>query len=274
MEQILIKTQEERLNLLKEVLAYLGTDIDHFTDEGISPNEINEVCHNLFKGKYIADKSFKHVGLYDDAKKIVVERFGSGRAYMHTPQAIKRKHERSKKTNLERYGVDNISKLESRRESLRGNKGYFTGNHTNKIDYQKKLKLNDYIKGKRCLPRDAAIFYNYEKLVWELTMQNAHLLGEPSYCYYTGLKLQKSNSSNYNEPTVATIDHKHSILRSFLDGVKPEDVANVNNLCWCAKHFNSLKGTKTESEIKLLGMDMRYKEIYVLQGGEFNYENY
>lgn len=38
-------------------------------------------------------------------------------------------------------------------------------------------------------------------------------------------------------------------------------------------HFNTIKGTRTEDEVKMSGLDTRYKEIFN-KDGEFNYENY
>lgn len=38
-------------------------------------------------------------------------------------------------------------------------------------------------------------------------------------------------------------------------------------------HFNTIKGARTEDEVKMSGLDTRYKEIFN-KDGEFNYENY
>lgn len=84
--------------------------------------------------------------------------------------------------------------------------------------------------------------------------------------YNSDVTIFKSTKDNYNEPTTATIDHKYSVVRGFLDKTSPEYIARPENLAWVSRHFNNIKGARTEDEVKMSGLDTRYKEIFNKDG--------
>lgn len=247
---------------LSEILKRLGTTLEEFDKLGISINEIEQVGGELY-----GPISFRNM-----LTKIISSKYGSVKAYSKTPQFIKRRADKSRQACLERFGVDNPSKLESNRKKLRNNHGCFSGKKSSQTA-QEKIKKSEYIKGKRVLPEDAAAFELYRNKVWELTKLNVEKVKWTGKCYYSDVTIFKSTKDNYNEPTTATIDHKYSVVRGFLDKTPPEYIARPENLAWVSRHFNTIKGTRTEDEVKMSGLDTRYKEIFN-KDGEFNYENY
>ncbi len=102
---------------LGEILKGLGTTIEEFDKLGISINEIEQMGGELY-----GPICFRTM-----LTKIISSKYGSVKAYSKTPQFIKRRADKSRQACLERFGVDNPSKLESNRKKLRNNHGCFSG---------------------------------------------------------------------------------------------------------------------------------------------------
>ena len=75
-------------------------------------------------------------------------------------------------------------------------------------------------------------------------------------CFYTGQKLvtneefSKMNPglSHARNPMRPTIDHKISLIRGFKDGISPEVLGGIDNLCICSQRVNSQKNYRTMIE--------------------------
>lgn len=195
----------------------------------------------------------------------IIEKFGSTKAYQNSPQFIKRKTEKIENTNFERYGWKNPGQSEEHKMLMR--KGPKCKNPFS----SKEFRYSEYIKGKSPLPDDIADFKEYRKKVDKLTAEVRESVEWTGKCYYTGIDIYRYDGGkfiNRNDYNLATIDHKISVLGGYLRGISPEIIASKDNLCWCSKHFNSLKGYKCEDECRLSGMIERYKEVWELMKNE------
>jgi len=119
----------------------------------------------------------------------------------------------------------------------------------------------EFIKGNRILPEMKEDFFRYKKKVERLTKKNKKLLGAPKFCYYSNLPITNDKSFNYNMFNYATIDHKISIIRGFLNNIPPEKIGSLKNIVWCARFINSIKREKTEKEFLSSDEFFRFKLI-------------
>jgi len=153
-----------------------------------------------------------------------------------------------RKTCLEKYGVDNTSRLLTIRKKL-SNKFKYTINKIRKtneeLGYWIPLELKSELD-------------KYYFIIRKITKNNIEYLfnnwnGE---CYYSKEKLvineeyKKNNprkSVNTN-PLQPSIDHKKSILWGFKNNILPEVIGSLENLCICSKSINPKKGYMNEDE--------------------------
>ena len=54
----------------------------------------------------------------------------------------------------------------------------------------------------------------------------------------------------YNDSKYPSLDHKVSILYGFENGIPPEEISDLKNLCITKRSLNSSKGFKTEELYK------------------------
>lgn len=175
--------------------------------------------------------------------------------YIHSHEVHHATYKRSSDTLYRRYGYRNYGQSDTHKKNMRIINGQ-TKNPFCSIDF----KYREYIRGKSVLPEDKTKYLFYVKKVWNLTNININKIEYTGKCYYTEIPIYKNiNPNSYNH---ASIDHKESILSCFLKGLPEEYCANPNNLCWTSKYFNSIKGSKTESEIRLFGFIERFLEIW------------
>lgn len=170
----------------------------------------------------------------------------------------KRSIKKSKERCLERYGVDNISKLEShrRKKSERNSQNYNNAGHS------EKQKWVLYVMGIQVHPNKQEVYNTYRDRVGRLTRGTKKKLSIPERCYYTNIPFELDR---YNNDWYPSIDHKVSVLFGFLNDYSPKEIANENNLCYCARLTNSIKKQLTEKEFLLSGMVPKIREYYESQ---------
>jgi Zn finger protein HypA/HybF involved in hydrogenase expression len=176
------------------------------------------------------------------------------------------KSEKIKKTNLEKYNVDNISKLDTVKQ-LKINTTYknYGVNYTFQSEINKNKRIDtlfnkygvyhnsqlDSYKEKRL--KDT-FEYNleyrkYRNHVRRITRLNKKVLFENwnGYDYYDNEyikdNLNKFNSKNRLYPS---IDHKNSIIYGFINNISPEILGSLDNLCITKRCINSSKNKKIE----------------------------
>jgi hypothetical protein len=247
--ELFLKTENLTLKNICEDIGYPVSElsrilIDYFKKIKIK-NNINE---NLKFDTY----HFTRKKIYDYIEKndFLLEQYIQ-KSRIRTQQKLK-------KTCLEKYGVENVGQLESHKEKMRNNTG--KKGESNPFTY-KKFGYIEYIKGKRCMPKQLIEFKVYKNKVWKYTTENIKFIENKDKCYYTGIDLI-SNPNCYNEWNYATIDHKISILSGFFTKVSPEIIGGVKNLCWTSRFFNSsIKKEMTETELRLSGIIERFKLV-------------
>jgi hypothetical protein len=85
-------------------------------------------------------------------------------------------------------------------------------------------------------------FKKYKRNVWNITnkFKKDIMKNWNKKCFYTNVLLD-----NENRYLVPTIDHKISIKYGFKNSISPEIIGNIENLCICARWYNSFKHTRT-----------------------------
>ena len=154
-----------------------------------------------------------------------------------------RRNRKSSKTMKQKYGVENAGQLESHKERLRK-----SNNEKMNPFSTEEFALLEFIKGNRILKEQEKEYYLYRKEVNKITRKNIKKLDHPLKCYYTGIPITNNKEYHYNMLNYATIDHKIPIIAGFLKGISAKVIGGVDNLCWCAKFINSVKGNLTEKE--------------------------
>lgn len=134
-------------------------------------------------------------------------------------------------TVLKNYGVVNVGQL--------SNHGFKS---QNQIPYVK-LKINeDYMTYKK----------EVEHLTWKQfgKLKKLRLVSET--CYYTGIKFNDNllEKVNPNDPFKRTIDHKISVTEAFFRGWTAEKTASMDNLAFCLRIVNTIKGHQNENDFR------------------------
>jgi hypothetical protein len=177
--------------------------------------------------------------------------------HLHT----NRSKELSKKKCLEKYGVDNISKLETNREKMKEwNKQAYSNNGDLKIKYDWMM----YISDKSVNPMLKEQFELYKEKVLQITKKEKKKLDFNGKCYYTGVEIHDNINKLNNH--YLSIDHKISILHGFEKGLSYEFIGSSENLCYCSRICNSIKREMDEDEFKNSQCFRRLLEYESLQG--------
>jgi hypothetical protein len=190
--------------------------------------EQKNIVVNHYKTCYSVLETAKKTNIaYGQVRRILIEK---GIFESFTGENYKKANtKRIKKSTLEKYGVDNISKLNP--------SGWSTQNH---IPYEK--MLFDEELGK------------YRNRVSKLTRKNTKYIKDNTKCFYTRIEFtdNRTKDVNPNDPKKRSVDHRKSVIECFLDGLSPEECAHPSNLVFVLKYVNTIKGnTKEESFIPI-----------------------
>ncbi len=146
---------------------------------------------------------------------------------------------RSRQTCLNRYGVDNISKTEKERKRTSD------FNRRNSKTIKNHLNIVCFVLGTHVPKSKENEFKRYRDSVNNLTKRVKQDVVYDGTCYYTGIPLTENR---FNDLDYKTIDHKTSIISGFLMGITAEEIACVDNLCWCSRLANNAKREMNERE--------------------------
>ena len=250
--------QTEYLNNLAALMGYVS--IDEVFSAGYPISEIEKFSDKasiLTWGDNLPKKCWRF-NCREICNEQLTAKYGSPQIYFKSEKFVARKIKKMGDTMESLYGYRNQG------QSLEHRIAMSKGSNCKNPFASDKFKYNEYIRGKGVLPESKSDFEIYKTKVEELTNINRNLIEFTGRCYYTGQPIYKydgNKSVNRNDWNMATIDHKISVLAGYLKGLSPEIVADVSNLCWCSKYFNSFKGAKCEAEIRLSGMIERFNEV-------------
>jgi len=105
--------------------------------------------------------------------------------------------------------------------------------------------------------------------VIDLTKKNVRSIDKPKYCFYTGIKFaDEYGKVNPNDPCKRSIDHIKSIYECFLTGIAIEEAASIENIVFCLKICNTIKGN---AEIQYFKKNIaKYlREEFINEGYEY-----
>jgi len=189
------------------------------------------------------------------------------KTYIDNNSCIKSK-ENYIKTCLEKYNVDNVSKLnwvKNKRENTMlkkhevkyyvlskdfYNKSQITSMlnygtpHPMMSDEMKKIKIEYYLKmGFNVLTKDYDI---YKRKVYRLTRKIKNKLIDlwDGNDYYDNEYIKNNFDLPYHHKNYPTIDHKISIFEGFKNNIPAEKISDISNLCFTKRYINSQKYIK------------------------------
>jgi hypothetical protein len=138
------------------------------------------------------------------------------------------KQQKMKETMLERYGVENYGQLPQGGWAKRNNIPYKRSNISE--EYKEYRKVVDY----------------YTRKFHESQVRSNTL---PTHCFYTGIEFNDNilTEVNPNDPLKRTIDHRISVIESFINGTLPEHTAAPKNMIYCIRVINNLKSNTNEA---------------------------
>lgn len=132
-----------------------------------------------------------------------------------------------KKTNLERYGVENSFQSEESKVKIREKNNWLN---------------DDELEG----------FKKYNRIVRRLTLRNRkEMLENCGYDFYDNEYIKDNFNLDPNNPNYPCIDHKISVKNGYLDGISEEFLSSVDNLCFTKKFINSKKKTQNHTDFEL-----------------------
>lgn len=145
-------------------------------------------------------------------------------------------------TMKSRYGVTNPGQLD-------GN-GF---SESNKIPYTKLKITDEYNQFRRAV--DNLTFKIVEKL-----KKTNHI---PRNCFYTGIKFNDNVliKVNPNDPKKRTVDHKTPVTEAFFRGWTVEQTCDIDNLVFCLRVVNTMKGHLNEKEFRKLMLPLLIKRL-------------
>lgn len=89
------------------------------------------------------------------------------------------------------------------------------------------------------------------------------VLKEEDYCYYTGIKFADAEQQfvNPNDPRKRSLDHKIPLAICYINGMTMDEANHPDNLCWCLKVINNVRGTSDLESFKPVAEYYRKKFI-------------
>lgn len=89
------------------------------------------------------------------------------------------------------------------------------------------------------------------------------VLKEEDYCYYTGIKFADVEKQfvNPNDPRKRSLDHKIPLAICYIKGMTMDEANHPDNLCWCLKVINNIRGTSDLESFKPIAEYYRQKFI-------------
>ena len=268
------KTNEYKEKVKNTCLAKYGEDNYMKTEQGKESNK------NICIKKYGTNNHFQSSVIKEKSKKTCLEKYGV--EHISQSNEIKAK---VKKTNLEKYGSEcyNTSDVSKEKNKVLYGVEYYsqTDDFKNKWkytmkekygkefysqteDFKKQVKLTclknygvdspmknrDIVEKSlksRGLDFESDEYLIYRRKVNNLTKKNKKELFENwnGYDFYDNEYIKDNLVLSWNSGKYPTIDHKISAYDGFKNGIPPEEISKMENLCITKKSINSSKNRKS-----------------------------
>jgi hypothetical protein len=183
------------------------------------------------KGKKLSDEHKKNIGIA-----------GIGR---------KPSNETKEKIAISKMGDKNPAKRQDVKNKIR--------NTVNKLyqenpEYKEKISksLLKYFSENKNNLEELTAFQEYRRIVDNLTSRNKKKLFEnwSGYDYYDDEYIKDNFKLHFNNINYPSIDHKISVYVGFKEGINPENIGDINNLCITKRTLNSKKSIMGEMKFK------------------------
>lgn len=224
-----------------------------------SPKKVKNTCVE----KYGVNCYFQT----DISKNSIKEKYGCDNVFQN--EEIKKL---SKETKMIKYNNTNFNNIEKHRKTIMEKYGV---NNISKSTLIKQKKIDTCLKNwgvkypsqnKEILEKmifttlknrtyDLSDYKTYRYKVVQLTNKNKKKLLEDwdGIDYYDNeYILENFNNFKSTDREYPTIDHKISIIFSYLNNISIDNASSIENLCITKKYINSTKNRKNEKDFKFL----------------------
>jgi len=181
--------------------------------------------------------------------------------------------EMTSKTIMEKYGVNNASKLQFVKDKkVKTTLEHYGVENPFQSEIIKTKSIETLIEKygedwstitKKRLDYDIGLFKEYSLTVRRETYKQKKILKQNwnGYDVYDGEYIKDNFIYTPNNRLYPTVDHKISINYGFLNNIQPEEIANVNNLCYTKRYINGMKNKKIEEQFKKIFNQNEDKKI-------------
>lgn len=111
------------------------------------------------------------------------------------------------------------------------------------IDKLRKIRIERGLE----VPEDQlSNWKRYKRIVRKLTIRNKKVLFETwsGFDFYDNEFIRNNFNLKHTDKNYPTIDHKVSVLYGFKNGIEPEEISKLDNLCITKRILNIIKGSK------------------------------
>ena len=227
------KDYKEYLHEIKDV------NLNACSNKECSNQKIKAVCLK----KYGVENTFQAGFVKDKIKVTLTEKYG-----VEHPMFIKETKDKIKDTCVERYGVSSYTKtIEYQEKTKKTNLDKYGATHDSKTkEGQLKRKLTRISRGNQIPDKKLSEFFLYRKRIDNFTDNIRDIFIEKwdGIDFYDGEYIKDNFNLDSGNKLYPTIDHKVSVYYGFTNGLKIEDIANLDNLCFTKRGLNAKKGNK------------------------------
>ena len=89
---------------------------------------------------------------------------------------------------------------------------------------------------------------------------------EVDYCEYTGIRFIDAEQEfvNPNDPRKRSLDHIKPLALCFIDGMTMDEANHPDNIMWCLKVINNVRGTSSLESFEPIAQ--YYREQFIAAG--------
>ena len=201
-------------------------------------NKMLETQKEVYGDIKILDKTY--------INNILINKYGSLKNYYSYI------NDKKKKSNIDKYGVDNVMKYEPIKEKA-------IQTLLNRYGVENPMLVDKFIKKstenqlKTKIKRNTIIsddklsdFQKYKKIIRRLIYKYKQTLFENwnGYDYYDNEYIKDNLNLYHTHKNYPTIDHKVSVYNGFIENIEPHIIGDISNLCITKRCINSSKHIK------------------------------
>lgn len=152
--------------------------------------------------------------------------------------------DKKKETSLRNWGVENVFQNEEiKKRNINTFNNRYGDYFTKTEQYRNKSEITRKNKNSKIFESEELNYKRYKKLVGSYTRISSRILFEKwdGTDYYDDEYIKNNFELHFNNINYPTIDHKVSIFNGFKSMISPEIIGGIDNLCFTKKNNNSSK---------------------------------